>query len=65
MSPASSVPVFDPATVEAAVFDIGGVFLYPHHTQIVGVLADFGVELPTDLTEFRRAHHAGVAPRPI
>ncbi len=61
MTPSSKTPVFDPSTVEAAVFDIGGVFLYPHHTQVARVLDDLGAERPRDLSEYRRAHHAGVA----
>ncbi len=61
MSPTDARPVFDPSTVEAAVFDIGGVFLYPHHEQVAAVLDDLTVARPDDLSEFRRAHHAGVA----
>ncbi len=54
-------PRFDPATVEAVVFDIGGVFLYPHHDQVSAALGEMGVDLPDDVVEYRRAHHAGVA----
>jgi putative hydrolase of the HAD superfamily len=61
MTSPSTKPVFDPSSIEAAVFDIGGVFLYPHHQQVTGVLADMGVELTDDLIQYRRAHHAGVA----
>jgi len=53
--------VFDPATVEAAVFDIGGVFLYPHHEQVAAVLDELSIARPADLSDYRRAHHAGVA----
>lgn len=58
---APSEPRFDPSTVEAAVFDIGGVFLYPHHNQVSGVLDAMGFARPDDVLEYRRAHHAGVA----
>lgn len=61
MSPTDPRPVFDPSTIEAAVFDIGGVFLYPHHDQVTAVLDDLTVDRPDELAEFRRAHHAGVA----
>ncbi len=54
-------PTFDPATVEAVVFDIGGVFLYPHPRQIAPVLTELGVAQPSDDMAFREAHHAGVA----
>lgn len=54
-------PHFDPTTVEAAVFDIGGVLLYPHHDQVSGVLASMGVSPASDVLDYRRAHHAGVA----
>lgn len=61
MTTPAAIPVFDPATVEAAVFDIGGVFLYPHHTQVARVMDELGADRPTDLSAYRRAHHAGVA----
>jgi len=62
IAPAASFqPRFDPNTVEAAVFDIGGVFLYPHHNQVSGVLDAMGFDRPSDVLEYRRAHHAGVA----
>ena len=54
-------PWFDPSTVEAAVFDIGGVFLYPHYDRVTTVLDSLGIDQPHDLVDFRRAHHAGVA----
>ncbi len=57
---------FAPELVKAAVFDIGGVFLYPNYSQVQALLADLGATLAThsvvdDLTFYRRAHHAGVA----
>lgn len=54
-------PSFEPATVEAAVFDIGGVFLYPHYDPVAAVLDAMGFAQPGDVAEYRRAHHAGVA----
>lgn len=54
-------PRFDPSTVEAAVFDIGGVFLYPHHQQASTALAKLGCNPPADPVSYCRAHHAGVA----
>ena len=61
-SPAApSTPHFDPDTVEAAVFDIGGVFLYPQYRQVADVLGGMGLAQPGEVSEYRRAHHAGVA----
>ena len=54
-------PWFDPSAVEAAVFDIGGVFLYPHYDRVTATLDSLEVNQPDDLLDFRRAHHAGVA----
>lgn len=51
---------FQPEAVQAAVFDIGGVFTYPDYRPVAEKLTELGVPQPTDLTEFRRAHHAGV-----
>lgn len=44
----------------AAVFDIGGVFTYPSWKPVADKLGELGVPAPADLTEYRRAHHAGV-----
>ncbi len=54
-------PHFDPGSVEAVVFDIGGVFLYPHHDQAARALAQLGRSVTADPIEYQRAHHAGVA----
>lgn len=54
-------PRFDPATVEAVVFDIGGVFLYPHYDSVEIVLDHLGVERPGEVQSYRQAHHAGAA----
>lgn len=51
---------FQPETVEAAVFDIGGVFTYPDYQPVAAELDALGVAQPADIVAFRRAHHAGV-----
>lgn len=61
MSTDTRDPWFEPTTVEAAVFDIGGVFLYPHYDRVTAALDTLEVDQPADLLDFRRAHHAGVA----
>lgn len=53
-------PAIDPSTVRAVVFDIGGVFLIPHHGRIRPALADAGVDVPPDEGAFHRAHHVAV-----
>ena len=58
---AADRPFFDPETVEAVVFDIGGVFLYPHYDRVAVILGHLGIDPPDDLAEYRRAHHAGAA----
>ena len=52
---------FQPETVEAAVFDIGGVFTYPDYEPVRSRLVELGFDEPDDVTHFRRAHHAGVS----
>lgn len=61
MTNSPATPTFDPTTIEAAVFDIGGVFLYPHHDQVSTALGSLDVAAPTNVSMYRRAHHAGVA----
>jgi putative hydrolase of the HAD superfamily len=51
---------FSPATVNAVVFDIGGVFTYPDYRPVEERLDHLGVDRPPELAEYRRAHHAGV-----
>lgn len=51
---------FRPDTVAAAVFDIGGVFTYPDYLPVQDRLSELGAPGPADITEYRRAHHAGV-----
>ncbi len=58
-SPAAG-PTFDPATVKAVVFDIGGVFTYPHYRPVEAKLTELGLATPADTIEYRRAHHVGV-----
>ena len=50
----------DPSTVRAVVFDIGGVFLIPHHERIRPALAEAGIDVPPDDAAFHRAHHVAV-----
>jgi putative hydrolase of the HAD superfamily len=51
---------FRPDTVQAAVFDIGGVFSYPDYKPVEAKLDELGVGRPGSTNEYRRAHHAGV-----
>ncbi len=51
---------FQPETVEAAVFDIGGVFTYPDYEPVADKLTEIGIGPPDDIVAYRRAHHAGV-----
>lgn len=51
---------FDPSSVEAAVFDIGGVFSYPRYQPVMEQISAFGLTPPADTTSYRRAHHTGV-----
>ncbi len=51
---------FDPQTIDAVVFDIGGVFTYPAYLPVEARLAELGLDLPPAVVDYRRAHHAGV-----
>ncbi len=51
---------FDPESVRAAVFDIGGVFSYPGYRPVMDQIAAFGLTPPDDIKWYRRAHHTGV-----
>lgn len=51
---------FSPGTVDAVVFDIGGVFTYPDYVPVAERLDHLGVARPAELSAYRRAHHAGV-----
>jgi putative hydrolase of the HAD superfamily len=57
----SRSPFFDPASVRAVVFDVGGVFLYPDWQRPSTMLDELGLPRPDDLGVFRKAHHAGAA----
>ena len=50
----------DPKSVEAVVFDIGGVFLIPHHDPVREAIATVGVAVEPDEAAFHRAHHLAV-----
>lgn len=54
--PFTPLPV-DFSAIDAVVFDIGGVFLYPHYSAIRRRMTELELEPPTDFEEFRRAHH--------
>lgn len=49
----------DPLSIDAVVFDIGGVFLVPHPEPIRSVLSPIGFDLADD-SAFHRAHYRGV-----
>ncbi len=51
---------FDPSQVRAAVFDIGGVFLYPAYRPVEALLPSVGIAPPADDAAYRSAHHAAV-----
>lgn len=53
-------PGIDAAAIDVVVFDIGGVFLIPHHEPIRSALATAGIGLAADEDAFHRAHHVGV-----
>lgn len=50
---------FQPESVAAVIFDIGGVFLYPHYEQVRAELGRESTPNAEELLSFRRAHHAG------
>ena len=51
---------FSPGTVDAVIFDIGGVFTYPDYAPVEERLDRLGGTRPPDLSAYRQAHHAGV-----
>lgn len=57
---AQAEPTFEPSTVQAVIFDIGGVFTYPHYGPVETKLTELGLNQPADLDAYRRAHHIGV-----
>ncbi len=50
---------FSPDKVDGVIFDIGGVFLYPHFSPVRSLQIVLGLEVPEELESYRRAHHAG------
>jgi FMN phosphatase YigB (HAD superfamily) len=50
---------FEPEGVGAAVFDIGGVFLYPNFELVKTLQNERGLKTSDDLDVYRQAHHAG------
>lgn len=49
----------DASSVSAIIFDIGGVFLYPHYSRVWDSLGRTTQPVASELQAFRRAHHAG------
>lgn len=52
---------FDPTTVAAVVFDIGGVFLYPSYKPVQQRQLELGLDPSNGPDDYRRAHHQGCA----
>src|SRR5690242_12737260 len=50
----------DPASIDAIVFDIGGVFTVPHHETMSEGLRGAGFEAPLEVDLYLRAHYRGV-----
>ena len=46
--------------VSAVVFDMGGVFFLPDHERVADGLRDAGLNPPTDVATYHRAHYAGM-----
>jgi putative hydrolase of the HAD superfamily len=57
---AGAVSLDDLSSIEAVVFDIGGVFLVRDHGAIRDAVRRAGLDLPDDPERYLRAHHAGV-----
>ncbi|MCP5026149.1 MAG: HAD family hydrolase [Actinomycetia bacterium] len=52
---------FDPGSISAVVFDIGGVFTVPHPDPMSDLLATLGIEADRDdHGSFERAHYHGI-----
>lgn len=56
----ADVLTIDPTTIDAVVFDIGGVFTVRHHEVISGALRPAGFDVPEDPAAYHRAHHDAV-----
>ena len=61
VAPHLGAAAIDPAAIDALVFDIGGVFLVPHHEVVGEHLRSTGLAAPSGPHHYLRAHHAGVA----
>jgi putative hydrolase of the HAD superfamily len=57
--PSLTTPI-DPSTIDAVVFDIGGVFTIRHHDFVRPALVSGGFDAPRDPQAYHRAHHAAV-----
>jgi putative hydrolase of the HAD superfamily len=53
-------PVIDVSSLDAVVFDIGGVFTIRHHEAVRPAMSRAGFELPDGPEPYRRAHHVAV-----
>lgn len=56
----AEVLTIDPTTIDAVVFDIGGVFTVRHHEVIGGALRPAGFDVPEGPAAYHRAHHDAV-----
>jgi putative hydrolase of the HAD superfamily len=56
----ADVLTLHPSTIDAVVFDIGGVFTVRHHEVIGGALRPAGFEVPEGPAAYHRAHHDAV-----
>ncbi len=56
--PFEPLPV-DFSAIDAVVFDIGGVFLYPHYSPVKRRLTELDLPVPEGHEAFRKAHHLG------
>lgn len=50
----------DPRSIDAVIFDMGGVFILPHHEPLRAGLAAAGFEASDEVAHYHRAHYAGV-----
>ena len=54
-----SLDTLDVSSIEAVLFDVGGVFFIPNHLVLRPLLADLSVAAPDD-ESFHRAHYVGI-----
>ncbi len=52
--------MLDPRSIDAVVFDIGGVFSIPHHEVVARSLIEHGFVVSTDPVTYHRAHSVAV-----